>query len=222
MLAKRAEQRRSPGQHEVGAQHRPRNRPEIKLAAGDVGKYTACACGLSYSRYSLVTTPMPTVSCSLPHTSETRVLDAAVMPLSSPIRNLGVDDTLVEGNNTLGIHFVVRICHISLNKGILGYSAKFSRRAAYFPELCCIVSSCNITGSSDSATKWGLGASYKCVDASCDECPNADADWTPVIVSLSTGEGKVMPVSVSWTSNLVVCVVLYKTQGATNLSNSRV
>lgn len=40
---------------------------------------------------SHVVRPMPTVSCSGPQTSATRVLDAVIMPLSSPIKNLGQD-----------------------------------------------------------------------------------------------------------------------------------
>ena len=43
---------------------------------------------LLFLGYSLVTTPMPTVSCSLPHTSETSVFDATIMPFNSPVKNL--------------------------------------------------------------------------------------------------------------------------------------
>ena len=40
---------------------------------------------------SHVMRPMPTVACSVPHTSETNVLAAAIMPLESPSRNLRHD-----------------------------------------------------------------------------------------------------------------------------------
>lgn len=43
---------------------------------------------MSYRRNSPVVTPMPTVSYSLPHTSETIVLHATIEPVSSPSRNL--------------------------------------------------------------------------------------------------------------------------------------
>ena len=52
----------------------------------------ALSCNRKHKRNrhdnSLVKTPMPTTSCSLPHTSETRVFDAVNVPLKSPSRNL--------------------------------------------------------------------------------------------------------------------------------------
>ena len=41
------------------------------------------------AKISHVRRPMPTVSCSAPHTSETNAFEAANMPSNSPSRNLG-------------------------------------------------------------------------------------------------------------------------------------
>ena len=40
---------------------------------------------------------MPTVSCSVRQTSDTRALDAGVMPLNSPSRSLGPEESNDEG-----------------------------------------------------------------------------------------------------------------------------
>lgn len=40
------------------------------------------------AKISHVMRPMPTVPCSVPHTSATNVFEAVIMPLNSPSRNL--------------------------------------------------------------------------------------------------------------------------------------
>lgn len=44
---------------------------------------------LSQGKHSLVTTPMPTTSCSFPQISATRVDHSAARPLNMPSKNLG-------------------------------------------------------------------------------------------------------------------------------------
>ena len=48
------------------------------------------------SNISHVSRPIPTVSCSAPHTSETIFFEAVIMPLNSPSRNLGPEGNGVD------------------------------------------------------------------------------------------------------------------------------